>query len=360
MSRIVPVKVGEGIRVVNDTASKDKPSFALVNWTRGRSHSLGKIWVYTGRARTLQGKLKDVLKSRYFGNNHIRVTFNTLPQDIVIGILFSFSSFNSLHAFLTSSSIAYRLFNHYSTTILTQTARDILGDAWEEATTILVWQRNSNSKGIVSDYAAVEKDLEFEFVLRRGDIPQLVANQKFIESCSDAFAAFRSDCRNRPHATSRGPIPLVPSSYTPSVKMFYSMWLLSLRFRYETIETFAAHEPITVDDCIGYYVVSRIMLNNNHFRNFIYVPRCPDSWGKVLSRNLFSVWLRPLRLENNPNPLLRQKMISHIIAAVAGGMAVPAGNSDHWRRVFLRIFQRFEQDYATMEFKALIHKYNIS
>lgn len=116
------------------------------------------------------------------------LSLETLPCDIATEILHTFRSFAGLHALIASSAVYYRLFNGYSNSILTRVAQNILGDAWAAATTILVYQRPENMiAGNLPDHAADA------FVLRRDDIRNLVANQRYFELCAAKMATRQFD-----------------------------------------------------------------------------------------------------------------------------------------------------------------------
>lgn len=309
----------------------------------------------------LRENFKVALKIfRSSGTRATTPEINVFPPDILVEIVFFITSFRDLHAFISSTRLTYELFNNYPTTILTQVAKNILGVAWEEATAVLVWQRNSTN--LIPDYAAVMKDLEVEFVLRRTDVPQLVANQKYFDSCVSHFVEFAALNLTRaqlmpctmcnPYFTTRETFP---------IKTFYSMWLLHLHFRYASIEKFAVHESLSFSQYLDHYIMSKVMFRNKHFGSFIFAPRFWNTWDKVLSRNLFIVWLGPPKdaRVHKTRPILRHKMLCHLVASVAGSMTLPAPNRN-WGREFPPICLRFMDEYGVKSLKELIEEYGLS
>lgn len=315
-----------------------------------------------GRYEGLCGDVKAVLnfKSPKTKEATQQRKIDILPPDILVEIFFFMCSFEDLYAFISSTKLTYELFNNYPTTILTQVAKNMLGLGWEEATTLLVWQRNSTD--LIPDYAAVVKDLEVEFVLRRTDIRQLVANQKYFDCCADSFVKFAALNLTRaqpmpcpscnPYFTTRETFP---------IKTFYGVWLLHLHFRYATIEGFAAYESLSFEQYLDHYTMLKVMFRNKHFRSFISAPRFWNTWDKVLSRNLFIVWLGPPKNAriHETRPILRHKMLCHLVASVAGSMTRPAPNRN-WGREFPPICLRFMEEYGVKSLKELIEEYGLS
>lgn len=318
---------------------------------------------FLGRYEGLCGDVKAVLgnfKSPKTEETTQQRKTNILPPDILVEIFFFIRSFEDLYAFISSTKLTYELFNNYPTAILTQVAKNMLGHVWEEATTLLVWQRNSTN--LIPDYAAVVKDLEVEFVLHRTDIPQLVANQKYFDSCAHSFMKFATLNLTRaqpklcpscnPYFTTREIFP---------IKTFYGVWLLHLYFRYATIEDFAAYECLSFEQYLDHYTMSKVMFRNKHFGSFIFAPRFWNTWDKVLSRNLFVVWLGPPKDAriHETRPILRHKMLCHLVASVAGSMTLPAPNRN-WGREFPPICLRFMDEYGVKSLKELIEEYRLS
>lgn len=318
------------------------------------------------------------------GNLHL--TLETLPSDMIVQILFSFDSFDSLYKLITLSAVYYRNFFNYPNSILLQVAKRILGNAWDDATTLLVWQRHSNN--LIPNYDAVKEDLKTKFVLHRKDIPQLLANQKFFDSCSRDFTTFIA--REFPQARKwrkelalLAPTSSVLTAHQIAFKthdfvtegvlpagLFYKMWLLHLQFRYESIEVFATHQHISEKLCADLRLVSQIMQGNSNFKDFIFLVKGTNAPEKLLSRELFgSLWPRLVKHNSNrcrglpqdshENHFLRLKMLSHIAAVAAGGMTLPQTNLAWFNRVSA-LHDEFISDYAKMSVKGMVGKYGIS
>lgn len=225
-------------------------------------------------------------------------------------ILNSHNNFEDLRALIGSSAVFYRHFREYSNSILTQVAKNIIGiDAWEDATAVLVYQRNAEI--IRSNPSAVKEELEGEFVLQKKDIPQFVANQRYFDCCCERFSAFV--CKHYPQPTEDSSItlgrflapnlninryaePSFSAGDTLPIKLFYQMWRLSLRFTFDSFNTFVSRkQQLPLADL---WVVSRVMsLQGDHIKHI-----CGSSkWthfmpGENHTRRLIDIWGRRRKL----------------------------------------------------------------
>lgn len=347
-----------------DKASQTQPSSALTRQPRAKA--LGDLRLRS-RKVLLEGYkfLKVVLRiprseAKETAKQHrLRFYLGALPPDAILEVLAYISSFKDLYSFITSSRLSYGLFNAYPIVILTQVAKNILGDAWEEAIAVLVWQRNT--VGTIPDYAAVVKDLEAKFIFRKSDIRQLVANQRYFNSCATVFLRFAALNRCRFHAAPGSNCNTYFSTGGAfPIKTFYSMWLLYLRFRYESIETFATHKALTAELHLDHYVMSKVMLHNKHFREFIFTSGSWDTWDNVLSRNLFGIWVSPPSslLIYRRLPVLRHKMLCHLVSSVVGSTTLP-GLNPNWMEELGPAFTRFTAEYGVRSLSDLIKDYGL-
>lgn len=236
-------------------------------------------------------------------------TLETLPSDIIVEILFSYDNYTELRALIGASAVLYRYFSQYSSSILTQVAKNIIGNAWGEASAVLVYQR-SFAKIQLSDFSTIKKELEEEFVLQPKDIRLLVANQQYFDRCCKSFPDFL--VRHCPKPTDQDYKPL-PYLYVPlanslpaksdtslsfktgdtfPIKLFYQTWLLSLQFTFDNFTTLASREQhIPPADL---WVASRIMFISSAGVGSIsgfpnWAPKTPgenpthlfiDKWGR--------------------------------------------------------------------------------
>lgn len=299
---------------------------------------------------------------------YMGIAFESFPEDIITDILYCLESFSSLHVLVTSSVVCYKIFSRYSTTLLLQVAKNIIGgEAWEEATTLLVWQRHSN--GVIPDYPAVRKDFETEFVLGRADIPHLIANQRFFDDCAQSHHFGRAGSKSYPVYLEQDPNKAFPAYACSSwdaghalpTKSFYQMWLLHLRFKYESIETFATHEPFSSQQLVDLCVVARVMFSRRHRFKHLVSSQCShgaDFPEQLASKNLVGVWRPSTKwaVHKSDNPMLRMKMVTHIAARMQG-FAEPGVD---WTQLFLQVrLPRFKVDYQFMSIEALVKKYEI-
>lgn len=240
-------------------------------------------------------------------NTLSKYTLETLPSDVIVEILNSYDSFKELHTLIRSAAVFYRHFREYSSSILTQVAKNIIGkDAWEDATAVLVYQRNAEI--IRLNPSVVMKELESEFILQKKDIPQFLANQRYFDCCCEGFFAFV--CKHYPQPTEDNtlgrlyvPLALTPGtnrhanpSFTAGdtlpIKLFYQTWRLSLRFTFDSFTTFVGREqPLPLADL---WVVSRIMsLRGDRMKHICGLSKWTHFMpGETHARRLIDIWGR--------------------------------------------------------------------
>lgn len=280
-------------------------------------------------------------------------TLEGLPYEMIALILCKISSFGDLHALINASVVYYKIFAELPGRILECVAENILGAAWRDAAAVLIHQRNGFLPGLDPDYIGVKQGLSKEILLERGDISNILANQRFFKSCAKNFPIpDRSDST---------------SSVTPrsglSIKYFYQIWLLSLRFGYEDIETFARRPPLSQQQLADLQLLTRFILRSSHFRRRVCLPRwknycvSPYFLGGMFWQlaNKDDVRILKFTATAKHNILLQLKMISHMVAAIDIGAPrnLPGLRS---RIVGLRI------DYSNpnMTVRDLVDKYELS
>lgn len=153
------------------------------------------------------------------------------------------------------------LINEFRISTWIKLAKQTIGnDAWEVASTVLIYQRYRNLD-FGTARAAIKKDLENGFVLQREEIHQLLANQRFFSSCSEAFTNFVSR-KYTGVPTAR------TSSFTAdsvlSTRLFYEIWLASFYYEYETISSLSRINlrTLSTQEYADFNVVCHIMRNN--------------------------------------------------------------------------------------------------
>lgn len=325
---------------------------------------------------------KAPVSSSIIRNTLPGLSLETLPPDIIVEMLNSYDDYIDLHALISASAVFYKHFSRYSSSILTQVAKNIIGkDAWEAATAVLVYQRNAET--IKSGLNTVRKELEEKFVLQPRDIPRLVANQRYFDRCCENFPDFLHRSCPRPTDVDYKPlthlyVPLVSPAQTnpcpnPSftagdtfpIGLFYQTWLFGLRFGFESFTTFAGREQhIPLADL---WAVSRVMHvtcsrvegisglptwtlgiprdscsgmpKDNYSRRFI------DKWG---GQGRFSRVLQ----NQNTNDLLRMKASLCLRPHFRSG--VPFWKAE---KRLVRDYRRYTQGEITLE--AFVEIYNL-
>lgn len=309
------------------------------------------------------------------------LTLETIHPDAIVEILSSFEDFNDLYHLLLSSPVCFKIFNCSSTAILTRVAKSFIGnDVWQEATAVLTYQRHSATGTTI--YPDVEKDLKTAFVLKKTDIPYLVANQRFFGSCSEGYESFVSMVNFRyPQggATHNHHQPLSPE-ISPHLnrtiqmplrkKVFYQSWQLCLRYGHESIRDFARHKNLSSSQIVDIYVLSRVMIMDRHFDKLI----CPPRWSAKVFKWINPFWCDMFRVfgnghyqisfrgavakniattDPNYNHLLYMKAMSHLAASTA------KSNPGCERGEFCQLVNEFQIDYAKLGMEALIAKYGL-
>lgn len=298
------------------------------------------------------------------------LTLETIPYDMVVATLSAFGNFNDLYALLSSSPVCYRLFKRYRNSVLTAVAQNIIGkDAWEDVSGLLVYQREIY--GISPNIAVIKKDLDAEFVWRKCDLSQFVLNQRVYSTCNNdelysSVVSYHYPKIQIPESASSAVFPsslamirpcpsLIDGDVLP-INLFYKLWLLSLRFEYETIDTFAHHKPSSIQQCADLQLVARVMFCST-FKHLFSPERFRDLGPIVApSRGLIYLWgtesrifepLGRLQVEKS-NPMLFMKMRLHTSCA-----------THHDSLKHLEIMTNLLRDYPKMSLEALIWKYEL-
>lgn len=294
------------------------------------------------------------------------LTLETLPSDVIMEILSSYNNFGDLRALIGSSAVFYRHFREYPSSIITQVAKNIIGrDGWEDATAVLVYQRNAEI--ICLNPTAVREELGGQFTLQPKDIPQLVANQRYFDCCCECFSTFV--CKNYPRPTEDSHVPLAPTTRTnppisPSftagdtlpIKLFYRMWRLSLRFTFDSLTTFAGREQqLPLADL---WVVSRIMfLSTSGIKSMSGLARWTHFMpSETSARRLIDIWGRQRKLAD----LVRGKKLSDLIRMKAMLCLRIRVRSSRYRAAEQKLgkdYRRYQRGEIT--FRALIKLYDL-
>lgn len=246
------------------------------------------------------------------------------------------------------------LINEFRISTWTKLAKKTIGnDAWEVASTVLIYQRH-RSLNFEKARAAIKKDLESDFVLQRNEIHQLLANQRFFDSCSEAFKNFIS----RKYTGSPTARTSSFSADAPlSTRLFYEIWLASFYYEYETISSLASINLRTLNtqEYADFNVVCHVMRNNYLSTEF----GCSPSQRRGLFEDYRSsgffdisfcadIVLSPEHQTYNVNPALYVKMISQIRATFT---TLDGG--------FLPALVEFMMDYPRMTTEELVEKYSL-
>lgn len=297
-----------------------------------------------------------------------------LPSDTLCDIMHSFSNYKDLYKLLRSSPVCYRIFIVYRQTILTGVASNIIGEgSWDAATAVLVYQRNGVSPGhsvtatSTPDYIALKKDLGVKFVLQRSDIPNLVKNQRFLEDFADESLTHPYAAQSQHQLSNKGSYLVTETSPSDiatrlypfkaitgfSMKTLWEMWLLSLRWGFEDVITFANRRPLDYRELLKLHQLSCALVRHNDFDNFMCHPRWGDEDFWTAKSNLFIKWSkeRPASFESNEtgkNILLLKKMLFHL-----------SGSRDH-AQDFMPRHISFVLDYEKLSVEALVEKYRLN
>lgn len=244
------------------------------------------------------------------------------------------------------------LINEFRMSTWTKLAKKTIGkDAWEVASTVLIYQRHRHL-GFSGARAAIKKDLESDFVLQREEIHQLLANQRFFDSCSEAFANFISrDYIGAPTARTSS----FPADATLSTRLFYEIWLASFYYEYETISSLDSINLRTLStrEYADFNLVCHIMRNNYLSAEFgCSSPKRCGLFEDYSSSGFFDITfcadivLDPEHPTYEVNPALYVKMVTQIRAAF--------GTLDGG---FLPTLVEFMMDYPRMTTEELVEKY---
>lgn len=226
-----------------------------------------------------------------------------------------------------------------------------IGDeAWEAASTILIYQRYQNL-GPQHAYAAIKNDLECGFILQRKEIPQMLANHRFFASCSESFTLFVSKNYNGAATTQTS---FTKNDVLPA-KLFCEVWLTSFYFEYENITSLARLKTLSTQEYADFSLICRIIRDNHNSPEFGCVPR--DKCGlfeDYRSSGLFSIsFFADILLDSDyesyeVNPALYLKMITQLRATYT------SLDGD-----FLPTLVDFMMDYPRMATEELVEKYKL-
>lgn len=264
-----------------------------------------------------------------------------LPADVIVEMLHFLNSLDDLYNLTNVSAICYKLFEMYSVSIYEQVAKNYFGkDLWKDVSTLLVYQRNCGCGTILENSIAIQKDLQTPFKMCRSDVHQLIINHDFFDTCyNDTYLA----------PSLWGPPRL---SAACMVKHFYDVWLLGLRFQYESIKGFASRKPLFENEQQNTFysrVINTICLHSPFVGSY-------DSplQEQSLATGIFTVWnIRsaqqsrrwiPLPLVITPNPLLYMKMVFR------------AAERPGWT---IQDKAEFTIDYQLMSVDAMVEKYGL-
>lgn len=248
--------------------------------------------------------------------------------------------------------LPHELINELRMSTWTKLAKKTIGnDAWEVASTVMVYQRHRNL-GFYRARAAIKKDLKSDFVLQREEVHQLLSNQRFYASCSEAFTNFVS--RNYVGApTAR--TSSFSTDATLSTKLFYEIWLTSLYYEYESVSSLVSINLRTLStrEYADFNLVCHIMRNNYLSKEFGCSPpkRC-NLFENHHSSGFFDISfcadivLGPVNPTYEVNPALYVKMVTQIRA---GFSTLDSG--------FLPTLVEFMVDYPKMTTEELVKKY---
>lgn len=281
-------------------------------------------------------------------------TLEGLPYEMIALILCKISAFGDLHTLINASVVCYRIFAELPGKILECVAENILGAAWRDAAAVLIHQRNGFLPGLDPDYVGVKQGLSKEILLERGDISNILANQQFFKSCAKNFPILDRSDSTFSFIAPRGGL---------SIKYFYQIWLLSLRFGYEDIETFAHRPPLSQQQLADLQLLTRFMLRSSHFRRRVCLPRwknhcvSPYFLGGMFWQlaNKDNVRILKFTATAKHNVLLQLKMISHMVAAV--DIVTPTNPRGLQSRM---IGLRIDYSNPNMTVRDLVDKYELS
>lgn len=302
-----------------------------------------------------------------------KLTLESLPSDIIVETLHRFSSYKDLYKIIASSAVWYRLFNAFSNQILTSVAKNIFGDSWQEATALLIYLRHTDSS--LMSLSNLSTNVEPEFVLRRADIALLLTTQQVFDCCAADFATSFSpehlppqvldqeDSGNPETPTLHAAISVDASDTlttepTPSftiipMKLFYKTWVMSYRYIFENLITFGHRKPLSAQEYIDIFFVSRVLFRHRTFpgprkcrwnNELVWAfPRPATSWDER----------EPTDVIYRNNPLILAKMMVNLSWTYHVNIA-QGGQID-----FLSHTSDFLADYRDMSFDAVVAKYRI-
>lgn len=205
--------------------------------------------------------------------------------------------------------------------------------------------------------------------MQRGDIPHLVANQKFFRSCANEFAAYLHDYHPRVRASNEDKSGLFKTMIiansslysstfaagdTLSSKYFYQMLLLAIQFGNET---FARRESLSMVQLVDLNLLARVIIRCADYKDFITKPM----WGHLLrgltvKETLFSICVsfdigdwNSERIENNS--LLFMKTIHHLYVSIEEQYPFQYDSGDDLLAAFMEDYPRKNVEYLIKTYK---------
>lgn len=120
----------------------------------------------------------------------------------------------------------------------------------------MIYQRHKHL-GLSAARVAISEDLKANFALQKSDIPRLIRNQRFFESCSKDFLSKLIELRVSPR-------PSFKTGYTLPPKLFYNVWLTGFYYEYKSFTSLARLKPLSPQEYADFAYVSIIMCNNRY------------------------------------------------------------------------------------------------
>lgn len=331
----------------------------------------------------------------------LSLTLETLPADIVVGVLGSIGSYTDLSSLFQAYPVFRKIFRLFPKQISCQVAGNMVGeDSWELLTAVLVYQRErdlNRPKTDVDNFDILKQNIQSEFVFSVNDIRHVATYNNLYESCARSFATYVSERYPRvpilvdvgeelEDCTATSPLPppppprpphffpphapyyhcpfcpdrLPPPSFTAGDtlprKLFYEVWLLYFQFTYESHEAFSRRPVLSRQQVADLCLVSRV-INKNHGNRFQMMGERSNvnpfiSEGFLTFRRLLR-WRMCPPWEVLRNPLLLLKMLCHFILKNPS-LGNHTSNMEH--QIPLRDFMI---DSVTMGVKDMVEKYEL-
>lgn len=275
-------------------------------------------------------------------------SFETLPCEVILGLLLSLKTFGILHQFICASPTALRIFNCYKASILKSLAFKIAGireEAWADVLTVLTYQRHINETGELQYWEALKADMNAPILtFKTCDITHLLANEVFYKSVAEDLRISRSWrilISQLYHLEDRTLHPSFNVGDKLSLTYFYKCWAYALHFAYEPVLNFASRPLLTLPALLDLNVFSWLVSQNKLFPKFVHSPRF--QLGNVTigipraTSDLFtlSTMTDPQFFETDEwrkNPILQQKTIQQSDMGWDGNPENPGAEGDQVRR----------------------------